>query len=41
MLEVLHRALMSFGGFPGSERAKVAATSGLRILFARVKTVFA
>jgi hypothetical protein len=32
MLEVLHRALVSFGGFPGTERAEVAVTPGFWIL---------
>jgi hypothetical protein len=32
---------MSFGGFLRAESAKVAATPGFRILFARVETVFA
>ena len=41
MLEVLDGTLMRFGGFLRTERAKVAAMPGFRILFARVETIFA
>jgi hypothetical protein len=36
VLEILHGTLMSVGGFPGGERAEIAATPGFRILFARI-----
>ncbi len=40
-LEVLHGALVLFGGFPRGEGAEVASFASLRILFARVEAVFA
>ena len=40
-LEVLDRPLMLFGLFSSAERTQVFALPGLRVHFARVKTIFA
>ena len=39
MFEILHRPFVSFGRFFRTERAQVAAATGLGILFARVQPV--
>ena len=39
--EILHGSLVSFGRFFRTERAQVAASAGLGILFARVQAVLA
>ena len=40
-LEILHRALVLFGGGAAGKRAEIAAPAGLRIDFARKEPVFA
>jgi hypothetical protein len=40
VLEVLHRALMLFGGRPTSKRAEVSTFAGAGVGFARVQPVF-
>src|SRR5882757_3665418 len=40
-LEVLHRALVLFGGGPRFERAQISTALGLRIELPRIQTIFA
>lgn len=40
MFEILHRALMSLGGFTGAEGPKIAALARLWIFLARIQPVF-